>query len=52
MFNFTPYVCRRTYCSIQIMARMKVVEEVRQEQEMISGETGSGEMTQKMIREI
>ena len=29
------------------MARMKVVEEVRQEQEKVSGETGSKEMTRK-----
>ena len=34
------------------MARMKVVEEVRQEQEKISGETRSSEMTQKMFRVI
>lgn len=34
------------------MARMKVVEEARQEQEKISGETGSGKMTQKMFRVI
>ena len=34
------------------MARMKVVEEVRQEQEKVSGKTGSSEMTQKMFREI
>lgn len=34
------------------MARMKVVEEARQEQEKISGETGSREMTQKMFRVI
>ena len=34
------------------MARMKVVEEVRQEQEKVSGETGSKEMTQKMFRVI
>ena len=31
------------------MARMKVVEEVRQEQEKLSGETGLREMTQKMF---
>ena len=30
------------------MARMKVVEEVRQEQEKVSGETGSSEMTKKI----
>ena len=34
------------------MARMKVVEEVRQEQEKLSGETGTREMTQKMFRVI
>ena len=34
------------------MARMKVVEEVRQEQEKVSGETRSSEMTQKMFRVI
>ena len=34
------------------MARMKVVEEVRQEQEKVSGKTGSSEMTQKMFRVI
>ena len=34
------------------MARMKVVEEVRQEQEKVSGKTGSSEMTQKMFRAI
>ena len=34
------------------MARMKVVEEVRQEQEKLSGETRSSEMTQKMFRVI
>lgn len=34
------------------MARMKVVEEARQEQEKISGETGSREMKQKMFRVI
>ena len=34
------------------MARMKVVEEVRQEQEKISGEAGSSEMTQKMFRVV
>ena len=34
------------------MARMKVVEEVWQEQEKVSGETGSREMTQKMFRVI
>ena len=31
------------------MARMKVVEEVRQEQEKLSGKTRSSEMTQKMF---
>ena len=34
------------------MARMKVVEEVRQEQEKLSGETRSSEMTQKMFRVV
>lgn len=34
------------------MARMKVVEEVRQEQEKVSGKTRSSEMTQKMFRVI
>ena len=34
------------------MARMKVVEEVRQEQEKVSGETRLSEMTQKMFRVI
>ena len=34
------------------MARMKVVEEVRQEQEKVSGKTGLSEMTQKMFRVI
>ena len=34
------------------MAMMKVVEEVRQEQEKVSGKTGSSEMTQKMFRVI
>ena len=34
------------------MARMKVVEEVRQEQEKVSGETRSNEMTQRMFRVI
>ena len=34
------------------MARMKVVEEVRQEQEKVSGEARSSEMTQKMFRVI
>ena len=34
------------------MARMKVVEEAGQEQEKLSGETGSREMTQKMFRVI
>ena len=34
------------------MARMKVVEDARKEQEKISGETGSREMTQKMFRVI
>ena len=31
---------------------MKVVEEVRQEQEKVSGETRSNEMTQRMFRVI
>lgn len=34
------------------MARMKVVEEVRQEQEKVSGKTRTSEMTQKMFRVI
>ena len=34
------------------MARMKMIEEVRQEQEKISGETESREMTQNMFRVI
>ena len=34
------------------MARMNVVEEVRQEQEKVSGKTGLSEMTQKMFRVI
>ena len=34
------------------MARMKVVEEVRKEQEKLSGETRSSEMTQKMFRVV
>ena len=34
------------------MARMKMIEEVRQEQDKISGETGSGEMIQNMFRVI
>ena len=34
------------------MARMKVVEEVRQEQEKVLGEARSSEMTQKMFRVI
>lgn len=34
------------------MARMKVVEEVRQEQEKLSGKTRSSEMTQKMFRVV
>ena len=34
------------------MARMKVVEEVRQEQVKVSEKTGSSEMTQKMFRVI